>query len=302
MPKAKSKHFVVKMRQGNPLRFDADTIRGPSRAYAPQTAHILRGRLISSRAGPYDSPGTTRFTEENHGPVFPDFPGQPPDLSIPKYFAKLKDPRRRAPAAAPACKTSSSSPSAPSSPAPRTGRRSRPSAASAATGWRASWSCPTASPRTTPSSASSTASTRRPSRPASGTGCRPSSEALRDQARGHRRQDAARLGVGQARAAAPGQRLGHGPAACRWARWPWTPSPTKSRPSPPCWSCWTCNGALVTIDAMGCQKAIAEKIVERGGDYILTVKDNQEHLLEDIQQRRGAGVRHGLRRPGARHL
>jgi predicted transposase YbfD/YdcC len=44
------------------------------------------------------------------------------------------------------------------------------------------------------------------------------------------------------------------------------------------------NGALVTIDAMGCQKAIAQKILDRGGHYALTVKDNQEHLLEDIQQ------------------
>jgi predicted transposase YbfD/YdcC len=44
------------------------------------------------------------------------------------------------------------------------------------------------------------------------------------------------------------------------------------------------NGALVTIDAMGCQKAIARTIVDRGGHYALTVKDNQEHLLADIQQ------------------
>jgi len=44
------------------------------------------------------------------------------------------------------------------------------------------------------------------------------------------------------------------------------------------------EGALVTIDAMGCQKAIAQKIVDRGADYILTVKDNQEQLLKDIQQ------------------
>jgi predicted transposase YbfD/YdcC len=44
------------------------------------------------------------------------------------------------------------------------------------------------------------------------------------------------------------------------------------------------HGALVSIDAMGCQKAIARKVIERGGDYILTVKDNQEHLLADIQQ------------------
>lgn len=43
------------------------------------------------------------------------------------------------------------------------------------------------------------------------------------------------------------------------------------------------HGAIVTIDAMGCQKAIASKIVERGGDFAFTVKDNQPHLLEDIQ-------------------
>src|SRR5205085_2552932 len=45
------------------------------------------------------------------------------------------------------------------------------------------------------------------------------------------------------------------------------------------------KGALVTIDAMGCQKAIARKIVDQGGHYALVVKDNQEHLLADIQLR-----------------
>ena len=44
------------------------------------------------------------------------------------------------------------------------------------------------------------------------------------------------------------------------------------------------HGALVTIDAMGCQKAIANKIIEGGGNYVLTVKKNQEHLYDDIQQ------------------
>jgi predicted transposase YbfD/YdcC len=44
------------------------------------------------------------------------------------------------------------------------------------------------------------------------------------------------------------------------------------------------RGALVTLDAMGCQKAIAQKIKAGGGDYVLTVKDNQEHLRADIQQ------------------
>jgi predicted transposase YbfD/YdcC len=43
------------------------------------------------------------------------------------------------------------------------------------------------------------------------------------------------------------------------------------------------HGALVTIDAMGCQKTIAKQIVKAGGDYVLTVKANQGHLLQDIQ-------------------
>jgi predicted transposase YbfD/YdcC len=43
------------------------------------------------------------------------------------------------------------------------------------------------------------------------------------------------------------------------------------------------KGALVTIDAMGCQKEIARKVVAGGGDYVLTVKGNQGHLLEDLQ-------------------
>jgi predicted transposase YbfD/YdcC len=43
------------------------------------------------------------------------------------------------------------------------------------------------------------------------------------------------------------------------------------------------HGALVTIDAIGCQKEIAARIVAGGGDYLLTVKGNQERLLADIQ-------------------
>ena len=44
------------------------------------------------------------------------------------------------------------------------------------------------------------------------------------------------------------------------------------------------TGAVVTIDAMGCQKAIASKIVERSANYILSVKDNQPTLKEDISE------------------
>lgn len=44
------------------------------------------------------------------------------------------------------------------------------------------------------------------------------------------------------------------------------------------------EGAIVTIDAMGCQTAIAEKIIERKADYVLAVKENQGHLLDDIRE------------------
>jgi predicted transposase YbfD/YdcC len=42
------------------------------------------------------------------------------------------------------------------------------------------------------------------------------------------------------------------------------------------------RGALVTIDAMGCQKEIAETIREAEADYVLAAKDNQPRLHEDV--------------------
>lgn len=44
------------------------------------------------------------------------------------------------------------------------------------------------------------------------------------------------------------------------------------------------QGALVTIDAMGCQTEIAEKIVENGADYVLAVKGNQPSLHAGIME------------------
>ncbi len=41
-------------------------------------------------------------------------------------------------------------------------------------------------------------------------------------------------------------------------------------------------GCIVTIDAIGCQKEIAQKIVDQQADYVLTVKENQPHLYEDL--------------------
>ena len=42
-------------------------------------------------------------------------------------------------------------------------------------------------------------------------------------------------------------------------------------------------GAVVTIDAMGCQKEIAKKIKDDGGDYVLAVKDNHPKLYLALQ-------------------
>ncbi len=42
------------------------------------------------------------------------------------------------------------------------------------------------------------------------------------------------------------------------------------------------KGAVVSIDAMGTQKSIAEKIIESKGDYILALKQNQEALYEQV--------------------
>ena len=43
------------------------------------------------------------------------------------------------------------------------------------------------------------------------------------------------------------------------------------------------NGAVVSIDAMGCQKTIASQIVEAGADYVLALKDNHPTLHDDVR-------------------
>ena len=44
----------------------------------------------------------------------------------------------------------------------------------------------------------------------------------------------------------------------------------------------TLNGAIVTIDAMGCQRAIAARILEKQADYVLALKGNQDSLHDDV--------------------
>jgi hypothetical protein len=43
------------------------------------------------------------------------------------------------------------------------------------------------------------------------------------------------------------------------------------------------KGCLVTIDAMGCQKAIAAKLIQQESDYLLMVKNNQPNLAAAIE-------------------
>jgi predicted transposase YbfD/YdcC len=57
--------------------------------------------------------------------------------------------------------------------------------------------------------------------------------------------------------------------------------------------------AVVTIDAMGCQKAIAKKIVDQKGDYVLQVKKNQETLHDLLVEMFDELTDRGI--PGAQH-
>ena len=43
------------------------------------------------------------------------------------------------------------------------------------------------------------------------------------------------------------------------------------------------KGRVVTIDAMGCQRAIAQQIIDQGGDYVLALKGNQGTLHDDVR-------------------
>lgn len=44
------------------------------------------------------------------------------------------------------------------------------------------------------------------------------------------------------------------------------------------------EGCIITIDAMGCQKDIAEKISEKGADYVLALKGNQENIHKEVKK------------------
>ena len=56
------------------------------------------------------------------------------------------------------------------------------------------------------------------------------------------------------------------------------------------------EGAIVTIDAMGCQRNIAQKIVEKKADYVLALKGNRGSLCADVElfaaEQKAAGFKH----------
>lgn len=42
------------------------------------------------------------------------------------------------------------------------------------------------------------------------------------------------------------------------------------------------QGTIVTVDALNCQRAIAEQIIDQGGDYAFALKGNQGTMREDV--------------------
>ena len=43
------------------------------------------------------------------------------------------------------------------------------------------------------------------------------------------------------------------------------------------------HGAVVTVDAMGCQRTIAQTTIDDGADYVLTLKDHHPTLCEEVR-------------------
>ena len=129
----------------------------------------------------------------------------------------------------------------------------------------------------------------RPSMPKQFQSCFIAWVALADEARPrhrrHRRQDAAALLSGGRREGADPHDLGVVQRARAWcsARSRSPTNRTRSRRSRELLDLLTIKGATVTIDAMGCQREIAAKIIEKEADYVLALKGNQGTLREDVE-------------------
>lgn len=62
------------------------------------------------------------------------------------------------------------------------------------------------------------------------------------------------------------------------------------------------RGCTVTIDAMGCQKAITEKIAQKNADYVIGLKDNQPKLADAARQYFEKSAEDGFERPEIEHF
>ena len=58
------------------------------------------------------------------------------------------------------------------------------------------------------------------------------------------------------------------------------------------------SGCIVTLDAMGCQRAIAKQVKEGGGDYVLSLKRNQPELAREVREYFEAAREEDFDRPG----
>lgn len=57
------------------------------------------------------------------------------------------------------------------------------------------------------------------------------------------------------------------------------------------------HGCIVTIDAMGTQKAIAQQIIDQGADYVLALKGNHDHLHQEVKRLFEGGEENGFQHP-----
>jgi predicted transposase YbfD/YdcC len=62
------------------------------------------------------------------------------------------------------------------------------------------------------------------------------------------------------------------------------------------------EGCTVTIDAMGCQKAIVKKISQKGADYVIGLKDNQAKLADGVRRRFERAAEDGFESPQITHF
>ncbi|MBK7237884.1 MAG: ISAs1 family transposase [Sterolibacteriaceae bacterium] len=101
---------------------------------------------------------------------------------------------------------------------------------------------------------------------------------------GDRWEDLARLGQQRQQCAAAWSRRTRCKAACAWPRKALAARGHELTGVKSLLDILILKGCIVTMDALGCQTELAERIVARGGDYLLQVKDNQKNLAEAIRE------------------